>query len=53
MFLPIIGLPDPELLLTKAKLSVKIERLVKGRCLTQGQEVGIVTRSKRSLQCAA
>ena len=32
-----LGLPDPELLLAKAKLSVKIERLIKERRLTQKQ----------------
>ncbi|MDQ2798507.1 MAG: helix-turn-helix domain-containing protein [Armatimonadota bacterium] len=32
-----LGLPDPELLLAKAKLSIKIERLIKERRLTQKQ----------------
>ena len=85
-----LGLPDPELLLAKAKLSIKIERLIKERRLTRpkaaklmgltplevsdlfrgrldgftldhlfrcldalGQEVEIVVRPKRSLQCTA
>ena len=30
-----LDLPDPELLLAKAKLSIKIERLIKERSLTQ------------------
>ena len=32
-----LDLPDPELLLAKAKLSIKIERLIKERSLTQKQ----------------
>jgi len=32
-----LGLPDPELLLAKAKLSIKIEDLIKQRRLTQVQ----------------
>ncbi len=32
-----LDLPDPELLLAKAKLSIKIERLIKERRLTQKQ----------------
>jgi predicted XRE-type DNA-binding protein len=32
-----LNLPDPELLLAKAKLSIKIERLIKERRLTQKQ----------------
>ncbi len=32
-----LDLPDPELLLAKAKLSIKIERLMKERRLTQKQ----------------
>lgn len=32
-----LGLPDPEFLLAKAKLCVKISRLIKERCLTQKQ----------------
>lgn len=30
-----LGLPDPELLLAKAKLSIKIERLIKERRMTR------------------
>ena len=32
-----LNLPDPELLLAKAKLSIKIEKLIKERRLTQKQ----------------
>ena len=32
-----LDLPDPELLLAKAKLSIKIERLIKERRLTQAK----------------
>ena len=32
-----LNLPDPELLLAKAKMSIKVERLIKARRLTQSQ----------------
>jgi len=32
-----LGLPDPDLLLAKAKMSIKIERLIKERKLTQAK----------------
>ena len=37
-----LDLPDPELLLAKAKLSIKIERLIKERKLTQKQAAALM-----------
>lgn len=37
-----LDLPDPELLLAKAKLSIKIERLIKERRLTQKQAAKVM-----------
>ncbi len=37
-----LDLPDPELLLAKAKLSIKIERLIKERRLTQKQAAALM-----------
>ena len=37
-----LDLPDPELLLAKAKLSIKIEKLIKERKLTQKQAAKIM-----------
>ena len=37
-----LDLPDPELLLAKAKLSIKIEKLIKERRLTQKQAAKIM-----------
>lgn len=37
-----LDLPDPELLLAKAKLSIKIERLIKERRLTQAKAAALM-----------
>ena len=44
-----IDLPDPELLLAKAKLSIKIERLIKERRLTQKQAATLMALTQPGL----
>ncbi len=44
-----LDLPDPELLLAKAKLSIKIERLIKERRLTQKQAAKLMALTQPGL----